>query len=172
MDPTQLTGNVIIDRGPLGMRVTCVQDIDVGAALFRVIGRPVPRPDKYSIQIAARLHLAPDGAPWSLVNHACAPNTAIDFSQWTLYAVRRIREGEELGWSYLTTEWALSCPFECACGAADCVRRVLGFKFLSARQRAALRPLLSPYLRRRFREGVEDNPSPACAQPTRTAQAP
>ena len=54
------------------------------------------------------------------LNHACRPNTAIDFEKWELYALRHVSPGEELGWNYLTTEWKLSCPFECGCGAATC----------------------------------------------------
>jgi hypothetical protein len=76
-----------------------------------------------------------------------AQNAAIDFERWQLYALRTVSPGEELGWNYLTTEWELSCPFECGCGAAECEHTIRGFKYLSNDRRMALRPLLSPYLR-------------------------
>src|SRR5581483_7911009 len=150
MDSTQLTPHVVIDHGPVGLRVIATDTIATGEPLFRVVGRPVSRADKYSIQIGPRAHLTPDGAPWSLVNHACLPNTAINFERWELFAVRPIESGEELGWNYLTTEWELSSPFTCQCGDKACERIIRGFRYLSVERRTALRPLLSPYLRSRF----------------------
>jgi hypothetical protein len=127
-----------------------VDHIGAGERLFLVTGRAVDRPDKYSIQIGDRAHLTPDGAPWSLVNHSCVPNTAIDFARWDLYALRAIHPGEELGWNYLTTEWELSCPFECGCGADGCDLQIAGFKYLASDRRSQLRPLLSPYIASRL----------------------
>jgi len=147
MDSTTLSDKVLVGPGPFGLRVTCTAPIAPGQALFRVTGRPVRRADKYSIQISAYAHLTPDGAPWSLVNHACRPNAAIHFETGELYALRPVAPGEELGWNYLTTEWELSCPFECGCGAAECEHTIRGFKYLSSDRRMALFPLLSPYLR-------------------------
>jgi SET domain len=168
MDTTQLTRNASIDVGPFGMRVSCTRSIIAGERLFAVTGRPLRRPDRYSVQVGAHVHLTPDGAPWSLVNHSCSPNTAIRFDRWELVALRPIDEGEELTWNYLTTEWELSCPFLCGCATDRCERTIRGFRHLKIESRTRLRPLLSPYLRARFLHGL---PTPMVAARSRTRSA-
>src|SRR5947209_13897035 len=107
MITSQLSDKTALIDGPFGVGVVCTAPIAAGEFLFPVTGRCVGQPDKYSVQLSETMHLAPDGAAWSLVNHACRPNVAIDLEGLRLYAISGIRVGEELGWNYLTTEFEL-----------------------------------------------------------------
>ncbi len=118
-----------------------------GLSILTLLGRPTPERSRLTIQIAADLHLAPDGAAWGMMNHACRPNCAIDFRHWTFVARRPIAAGEELTWHCLTTEWELAAPFRCGCGAADCLGEILGSRHLPAARRAPLLPWASPAVR-------------------------
>jgi hypothetical protein len=104
MNAVPLSDKTALVDGPFGVGVICTAPIAEGECPFPVVGRWVDRPDRYSIQVDERVHLTPDGAAWSLVNHACRPNVAIDVQRWRLYAIRSIAVGSELGWNYLTTE--------------------------------------------------------------------
>jgi len=43
-----------------------------------------------------------------------------------LVAIRPIAEGDELTFFYPSTEWAMAEPFECGCGAGECIGRISG----------------------------------------------
>ncbi|WEW59300.1 hypothetical protein PRK78_004769 [Emydomyces testavorans] len=82
-------------------------------------------------------------------NHSCDPN--IRFVTATLaanpkpeleaavtgvlevWSLRDIAAGEELRFFYPSTEWEMSQPFRCACGAEDCLGWVDGAKNLPAK---------------------------------------
>jgi len=55
-----------------------------------------------------------------------------------------------LNFNYNTTEWSMTSPFPCGCGAACCAGEIRGFRFLSDQQRESIRPLLSPYIAERW----------------------
>lgn len=117
-----------------------------GDTVLAFTGRPQGRPSRVTIQIAPCLHLDPAGAPWQYSNHACRPNCAVDFMEWSLTALRTISAGEEITWHYLTTEWDMAEPFECTCGAGDCLGPIRGYRHLDQAGRAALTVPVSPRL--------------------------
>ena len=150
MDESQLSRKVALETGRFGARAVCTEPINAGEVLFQITGRLVRRPDRHSVQLGAEVHLTPEGAAWSLVNHSCTPNIIIDFDRWELVAHRPIAAGEELGWNYLTTEWDLSSPFQCGCADQDGHREILGFRYLSLDERRMLRPFVSPFIKSWF----------------------
>lgn len=62
--------------------------------------------------------------------HSCAPNcvVVIDRRAGTvaLRALVAIRAGDVISFDYNATEWDISCPFPCACGAPHCHGQVRG----------------------------------------------
>ncbi len=150
MDPTQLAHKVSIESDGEEAYVVCTKPIAPGEVLFKVTGRLVSRPDRYSVQLAARRHVTPDGAPWSLVNHSCEPNARLDCARQQIIALRPILLGNEVSWNYLTTEWELISPFHCTCASELCVGYIQGFKHLRLPSRQLLLPLLSPFLQLRL----------------------
>ncbi len=45
-------------------------------------------------------------------------------------ATRDLAPGDELTFFYPSTEWEMSSPFICLCGAANCIHVVAGARFL------------------------------------------
>jgi len=131
---------------PLGTGVRATRDIPAQTRILRFTGTWVAAPDRHSLQVARDRHLRADGQEWAYLNHSCAPNCRIEFSDWTLVADRQIRAGEDLTFDYLTTEWDMAEPFQCRCGAAGCRGRVGGLKHLPPAEQASLRRRCSPYL--------------------------
>jgi hypothetical protein len=136
--------------GPFGNSIDCVSGIRSAERIFRLSGRMMAQPSKYSIQQGESEHLSPDGALWGSVNHACVPNCTIDFETWELVSRSPIRVGEEITFNYNTTEWEFSSAFDCTCGSPECGQLIRGFRYLDDDQRGDLRALISPYLRSLF----------------------
>lgn len=134
-------------------RVVALAAIPAGQPLLELEGRLIDSPSRDSVQVVERLHIAPPAGLepadtpqrylWRFLNHACAPNAA--FVGRTLIALREIRVGEEVGFDYNTTEYAIDEPFTCHCGACD-GRTIRGFRHLDAAERERLRPWLAAHL--------------------------
>ncbi|MDT5271673.1 MAG: hypothetical protein QOH49_3859 [Acidobacteriota bacterium] len=104
-------------------------------------------PSRHSLQLDKERHLVlPDAADaadrpehfWKYLNHSCRPNGHIDTRGPSFRALRRIARGEECTFNYLTTEYEMSEPFECVCGAADCFGVIGGYARLGAEGRERL----------------------------------
>ena len=63
-----------------------------------------------------------------------------------VFAARDIGTGEELTFFYPSTEWEMSSPFICLCGATNCIHVVAGARFLP------LSTLENHFLNRHIRE--------------------
>lgn len=137
--------------------VVAAEDIRRGEVILRVVGDPVARPDRYSIQVGWDRHLTPppDLKPraavarygWRYLNHSCAPNAWLRGLE--LIASEDIPARAEITFDYNTTEWELAAPFACLCGARCCVGTVRGYRHVDEATRARLLPTLAEYLRSR-----------------------
>ncbi|MEH2300156.1 MAG: SET domain-containing protein-lysine N-methyltransferase [Nostoc sp.] len=65
------------------------------------------------------------------LNHSCDPNIIIDTTNLEISALKDIQSNEELTFFYPSTEWNMSTPFTCKCGASQCLRIITGAKYLS-----------------------------------------
>lgn len=110
------------------------------------------KPGRHTLQVDNAHHIAPTGREDDYLNHSCRPNAYVDFRDWSVRAAEPIRHGEEVTIDYNTTEWDEPFPFDCRCGAPNCVGHVRGFRHLSAERQASMLPRVSPYLRRRYEQ--------------------
>lgn len=121
-------------------------DQPAGAALasFAASARHTA-PSYLTVQLDAETHLLPAPVFLQFVNHSCDPNVSFDMSRLALVALRDLRAGEELTYFYPSTELTMAQPFDCACGAPNCVGHIAG---ASAMPREVLeRYDLSPFIR-------------------------
>ena len=119
-------------EGAHGARLVTAVPLQAGQLVHRITGHEVrPTPTVYSIQVGVHAHI--DGlGPAAYLNHSCAPSAAVDTEALALVALRDLDAGDELTFFYPSTEWAMSHPFLCGCGAPECVRVVAGAKYLPA----------------------------------------
>lgn len=137
-------------------RLVALRDIARGTHLFRLNGREIAAPTRYSVQVSATLHLDQDCARdefelvrryfWRYLDHACEPTTRI--SDREVIAVRNIAEGEGVTFHYCTTEYDMASPFDCLCGSARCMGVIRGARHLTPAQRRRLAKWMPDYLRR------------------------
>jgi SET domain-containing protein len=80
-------------------------------------------------------------------NHSCSPNILID-EHLQVFALRQIKEGEELLLDYSTTELDPYWSMKCSCGEACCRKTLLSFQYLPLElQNEYSRFLASPFLK-------------------------
>ena len=87
------------------------------------------------------------------LNHSCNPNVKIDFNQMGCISIREIKSGDEITFSYVTTEYDLAIKnesFACFCGSKNCIGIVKGFKHIPKKHQVKLKPLLTSYLLRKL----------------------
>lgn len=107
----------------------------------------VARPTYLSVQVADDRHilLAPEFLQY--INHSCEPNTFFDTTNGKVVALRDIAANEEITFFYPSTEWCMTQPFACFCGAANCLGQIQGAVHLP-------KPALAKY---RFAEHIHRN---------------
>ncbi|MEV5715004.1 SET domain-containing protein-lysine N-methyltransferase [Amycolatopsis mediterranei] len=135
-------------------RLVTNQAVPAGALLFTLDGELTATPTRYTVQLDERRHVdLPAGCPleevldryyWRFMNHACEPAAAIRGR--SVVSLRAIPAWSEITFHYASTEYDMAEPFPCECGGRRCDGVIQGFRYLTARRREDLRPLLSPYL--------------------------
>ncbi|MGC8856724.1 MAG: SET domain-containing protein-lysine N-methyltransferase [Anaerolineae bacterium] len=85
-------------------------------------------PSQFTVQVDRNRHV--EVQELASMNHSCNPNTILDTTQMRVIATRDIQSGEELTFFYPSTEWEMSAPFICLCGAPNCIHVVAGARFL------------------------------------------
>ena len=87
------------------------------------------KPNQYTVQIGINQHV--EVKELSALNHACDPSVILDTTRLLVFAARDLNEGDELTFFYPSTEWEMSSPFICLCGAPNCIHVVAGARFLA-----------------------------------------
>lgn len=128
------------------------KDLIAGSVIFPLKGIISSRPNKYSVQLGKDQHIdfPPVRQPnddldyaWQFMNHSCDPNSFLNLTEYCFSALKNIRQGEEITFNYLTTEYEMASPFQCGCGSAKCFGFIRGSRFLTAEQIAELFPVAS-----------------------------
>ena len=119
-----------VERGSYGERVVVTRAVAKGQVLARFEGfRRVARPTRYSSQVGRAEHI--DGlGRLQYLNHSCAPTAIVNTDELMLVAARDLAAGEEVTFFYPSTEWAMSAPFACLCGAEGCLGTISGARDL------------------------------------------
>ena len=86
------------------------------------------KPNQYTVQVGMNQHV--EVKELSALNHACDPSVILDTTRMLVFAARDLEPGDELTFFYPSTEWEMSSPFICLCGAPNCIHVVAGARFL------------------------------------------
>jgi len=132
-------------------------NFQAGNIVMHGFGKIINHQTKHlSIQISPKKYFLPTKWTGKYWNHSCEPNcfarTRSDGFP-DMVALRNIKKGEEITYSYFMTEhsWsalAVEKKISCLCGAKKCCKRILSFSQLSEKQKNILkkRNLISLYL--------------------------
>jgi hypothetical protein len=92
------------------------------------------KPNYLTVQIDELKHIILDPVFLQYINHSCDPNVFFDTAKMELIALKEIRSGDELLFFYPSTEWDMDQPFDCFCGAAQCLQWIKGAAHLMEAQ--------------------------------------
>ena len=144
----------------LGKAVYAARAFAAGEQVIRFTGRRIraarlPRSlrgaaDRF-LQVTADQYMGPSGRIDDLINHSCAPNTGLRFTDGgvVLIALRAIVPGEEIAWDYSTTLKDSGWHMLCQCRQPGCRGTVGDFATLPPERQAWFRDhdFVAPYLR-------------------------
>mmetsp|Transcript_12028 Transcript_12028/g.38448 ORF Transcript_12028/g.38448 Transcript_12028/m.38448 type:complete len:163 (+) Transcript_12028:14-502(+) len=104
-------------------------------------------PSMHTVQISAKQHCLVSN-DMEFTAHACDPSChlVLDAGACRLVALRQLEPGDLVSFDYCTTEWDVLCPFDCGCGAPQCVGRVRGFRHLTAERAKQLAPVAQQWM--------------------------
>lgn len=70
------------------------------------------------------------------VNHSCAPSLEFDMALMETRVSRHhpLNKGDLLTFFYPSTEFTMTQPFDCRCGAQECLKSICGAKDLHAKE--------------------------------------
>ena len=86
------------------------------------------KPNQFTVQVGIHEHV--EVRELASMNHSCGPSTILDTRRMLVFAARDLAPDDELTFFYPSTEWEMSSPFICLCGAANCIHVVAGARFL------------------------------------------
>lgn len=89
------------------------------------------KPNKYTVQVNEDTHIILQPEILQYINHSCNPNVYFDTANYELSAIVDIAAGDEFTFFYPSTEWHMESPFNCFCGANNCLHEIQGASFLS-----------------------------------------
>jgi len=64
------------------------------------------------------------------MNHSCAPTAILDTAKMEVRANKPIHRGTPVTFFYPSTEWDMAQPFQCNCGAKECLGEINGAKHM------------------------------------------
>lgn len=121
---------VIHENQRYGAKLISDVPFAAGDLIYPIEGyQVVSEPTYQTIQVDEHAHIIEVGC-LAYLNHSCHPNVIVDTTQLRCTAARNIAAGEELTYFYPSTEWDMAQPFVCLCGAPQCIRLVVGAKYL------------------------------------------
>jgi hypothetical protein len=99
----------------------------------------VKYPNKFTIQVNEHTHIILSPEVLQFINHSCNPNIFFNTTTFEIKALRDISRGDEYTFFYPSTEWLMDAPFNCFCGADNCLHKIEGASFLTAESIARYR---------------------------------
>lgn len=91
----------------------------------------VQTPSYLTVQLNTTEHIYLQPSFLQYINHGCAPNVFFDTTSFKVVALLDIKQGDELCYFYPSTEWKMAQPFQCVCGADNCLGYIGGASYLS-----------------------------------------
>jgi hypothetical protein len=107
-------------------------------------------PTRFTVQVAEGRHLLLSPEPLWFTNHSCNPNVFFDTGSMELVCLEDVETGNELCFFYPSTEWAMAEPFDCLCGAPNCLGRIKGASVLPDEVLTGYK--LTPYVHKKWGE--------------------
>lgn len=151
---------VVYGKGDFSSKLISLVDRDAGTRLCAIEGAVLVTQRAYtSVQVSedCDMELKSDLV---FCNHSCDPSVIFDTAKLEVrVGDRPLKAGDDLTFFYPSTEWDMTQPFHCNCGAGKCLGLVQGARFME--DGVLQRYWLNPHIRRllenrRGQQGTQD----------------
>eukprot|EP01134_Creolimax_fragrantissima_P002387 CFRG2387T1 len=160
--PVNMADYVFVTEDPTvnGKAALANRDFDAGQVIGRIdlTTDIVDCADRYTIQVTDTAHIKGSAlGDCVYLNHSCSPSCHLHFHDDALdfVASQACKKGDSLTFNYVTSEWEMATPFDCACGKPGCIGSVRGFKHLEDQQKASLVSLVTPFIAQKYAQEQE-----------------
>lgn len=153
---TRLAIKVVEGPANVGKKAIAGRDLKAGTVINEFSAPVFRQPTMHTVCLTNGIHVPPTfGA--ECISHACGLDTNVsmvvqpDAKSVKVVVTKDVASGDDLCFNYNSTEWTMSCPFECSCHT--CLsegknRLVRGFAYLSVEEQDELMTgYVSPYIR-------------------------
>jgi uncharacterized protein len=130
--------SIKIQESKFGKGLFAKRDIEPGEVLCKVSGNEkelnlyqttlLGEKESHAIQIDFDKYLLCE-PPFLYSNHSCNPNCGIN-EKLEMFALKRIKAGEELLWDYSTSMLERHWTMKCSCGEKNCRKIIKDFDLL------------------------------------------
>lgn len=138
---------VVHGEGDFSSKLISLVDREPGARLCAIEGAVLVNQRAYtSVQVSedCDMELKSDLV---FCNHSCNPSVVFDTAKLEVrVGDRPLKQGQDVTFFYPSTEWDMTQPFECNCGAEKCLGLVRGAQHLE--DGVLQRYWLNPHIRR------------------------
>jgi hypothetical protein len=154
---TRMAIKVVDGPKHVGKKAIAARDLKAGMVINEFSAPVYRQPTMHTVCLTNGVHIPPTfGA--ECISHACGLETNIsmvvqpDARSVQVVVTKDTAMGEDLCFNYNTTEWTMSCAFQCACHACQSEgksRLVNGFSNLTVEEQDELLTTgyVSPYIR-------------------------
>ena len=121
-----------------GKGLFAIKDIEPGTVLCKVSGNEkemnffettlLKERESHAMQIDIDRYILCE-PPFLYSNHSCNPNCAIN-SKLEMFALKKIKAGQELVWDYSTSMLERHWTMQCACEEKNCRKLIIDFDLL------------------------------------------
>lgn len=127
---------ITIRESKFGKGLFATKDIEEGTVLCKATGEELKfeetillrERESHTLQIDFDKYILCN-PPFLYSNHSCNPNCAVN-SDLELFALKKIKAGEELLWDYSTSMLERHWTMECSCGEKNCRKLITDFDLL------------------------------------------
>lgn len=91
-------------------------------------------PTYLTVQLSDKEHILLGPEFLQYVNHSCDPSAFFDTTEMKLITLKDLQAGDPITFFYPSTEWKMDRPFQCLCGAPNCIGNIQGAYYLTPDQ--------------------------------------
>ncbi|KAF9926646.1 hypothetical protein BGZ65_007201 [Modicella reniformis] len=124
---------VIYAEGDYNSMLIASKPYAKGEIICNVEGATVGSKTYTSVQVAKDGHIELN-SDLVYMNHSCNPSIILDMDKRIVVAAVDLKPGDNMTFFYPSSEWDMSQPFPCWCGADKCIKTINGAKFLTKEQ--------------------------------------
>lgn len=128
--------SIEVRKSKFGKGLFAKTDIEAGTVICKATGKELnfeqtlllKEKESHTLQIDFDKYILCE-PPFLYSNHSCSPNCAVN-NKLELFALKKIKAGEEIFWDYSTSMLERHWTMKCSCGKKNCRKIITDFDLI------------------------------------------